>query len=950
MSFKKTGSLFLVLLLTMVSMAKEEKSLSQLKQSEYGKWEHLFDRDSAISNNGQFVAYRVLRNNGKDELRLHNLKKEKVDIFKEGHRAVFSEDNKWLGYLINVPEKKAKKLKKSKKPVHKKFALLNLATGKSVTFEDVSSFSFSGDGHAVAMKHYKIKGQKHKGSDLVVRNLNTAKDFNFGNISEFKWQDKGSLLALIISANGKAGNGVQLFNPKTGVIDVLDSYKTTYKGLQWRKKSADLAVYRDEESKDFESNSHQILLWKNLLKGNSKTQIFDHSKVENFNELSMIDGNFSLKWKKDGSAIYFATKGRIKKDKKEEKSKDEQAKDEKKKDKLAKKEDSKTKSNKNEEEETEAPDLQIWHSKDVKIIPEQIQIDKRNRGRNYLAIWHIKENVYVQLTNDLVESHRLQDDIDFVIGLDKTPYEFDAMFGRGNSDIYTINIKNGQKEKLKEKLNSIYSVSPDGKNLIYLLDNHYFVLDIKSKKNLNITQGLDGQFINVDDDHPVKQKPAYGFIAWAKNSQSFFVHSKYDIWQFWVNGEKGQAITNGAAKKIRHRYQRIDKEQKYIDPDKKMIVSLYGEWDKKSGYASVELGKKKQNVLYLNKHISAIKKAKNKDKYIFVIQDFNDSPDFFQSGQNFVKNKQISNTNPFQKNYHWGKSELINYTNANGRKLQGALFYPANYIKGKKYPMITYIYEKLSQGVHRYSVPEKRHYYSHGTWSQEGYFVLQPDIVFDAGDPGISSVKTLEIAVKTVVDMGLVDEKRVGLVGHSWGGYQAAFAVTNTDIFASVVAGAGLTDLFSMYGMVAWAFGGAPESEHFEVSQERMKVAPWRDLKGYIRNSPVMNVMDIKTPLLFEVGDADKNVDWRQGIEYYNAARREGKEMILLVYAKEGHGLRQKKNAEDYQQRILDWFDHYLKGNEAKDWVKTGIPYAEQQRKLKNWNKKKKNKGHVVAF
>ena len=250
--------------------------------------------------------------------------------------------------------------------------------------------------------------------------------------------------------------------------------------------------------------------------------------------------------------------------------------------------------------------------------------------------------------------------------------------------------------------------------------------------------------------------------------------------------------------------------------------------------------------------------------------------------------------------------------------------------------MITYIYEKLTQNYHRYIMPSKTHYYNTTVWSQNGYFVLNPDIEFIAGDPGISSTKTLENAVKAVVKKGDVDAKKVGLIGHSWGGYQAGFVPTQTDIFAASVAGAGLTELISMNLAVTPAFGGTPENGHFEVSQERMEVAPWVSPERYLRNSSVMNIEKLNTPILFEVGDNDQNVNWFQGIAYYNAARRAAKPFVLLVYAKEGHGLRQDKNRMDYQQRILTWFGHYLKGEKAEDWVTKGIPYAEQQRRLKN--------------
>ena len=152
--------------------------------------------------------------------------------------------------------------------------------------------------------------------------------------------------------------------------------------------------------------------------------------------------------------------------------------------------------------------------------------------------------------------------------------------------------------------------------------------------------------------------------------------------------------------------------------------------------------------------------------------------------------------------------------------------------------------------------------------------------------------------------MGLVDEKCVGLIGHSWGGYQAGYAVTQTDIFAASVAGAGLTDFFSMYGMVFWSSGGLPETNHFEAGQERMIAPPWNDIEGYVRNSSVLHVEKLNTPLLFMVGDNDRNVDWRQGIELYNTVRRAGKHMVMLVYANEGHSLRKDENRIDYQRRI----------------------------------------------
>lgn len=901
------SKLLILLFIFNLSFSSMSQDSTTVKPEDYGKWESLSRwSGNVISDDGNYFAYQVYRNNKKNELRLHHLKSNKIDTLSDSSRPLFSKNNQWFAYAINLPHEKAESMRKSKKRIYNKMGLLNLKTGKRDTIDQVQSFSFSDDSYAIAINHYRSEGQKHSGSDLVVRNLSSQKDFNFGNVSEYAWQDESSLLALIISANNKAGNGIQLYNPRKGTIQVLESDSKEYTRLTWRKKSSDLALFRVEENKDYERDNHSILVWKNLNKSTSNLKEFKFQGRKDFPESKLIEGSSSLLWNKDGSRIFFYTSEWIKKEKVDK------------------------------DKSKEAPALQIWNSKDVQIIPEQKQIAERNRNQKYLAVWHLNSNKYIELADEHVEQVHFKKDNQILIGMDYSPYENDAMFGRPNADVYKVDVKDGKKSKLLEKLRMVYSQSPDDKYFVYVKSGNYHLFDLSNNKSTNKTEKIAASFVNLDDDHPTEEKFPYRFIGWADDSRSFFVSSKYDIWQIYTSNKNARVITDGEKDRIHYRYEYIDNDRDYIDPDDKMILSMYGPESKKFGYASVKAGDQVKNKLFIDANVSALLKAKNKEKYAFMIQSFEDSPNFYISGSNFAKNEKITNTNPFQKDYAWGKSELVPYTNANGVKLQSALFYPANYDPSKTYPMITYVYEMRSHIVHNYAVPSETNYYNHAVWTQQGYFVLQPDIKFDAGDPGVSSVKSIELAVKSVVDKGLVDASKVGLIGHSWGGYQAAYAASATDIFASVVAGAGLTNLVSMYGMVAWAFGGTPENFHFEVSQERMEVAPWRNKESYLRNSPVMNVMNLNTPLLFEVGDADKNVDWRQGIEYYNAARRENKEMILLVYANEGHGLRQENNRKDYHYRILQWFDHYLKGEEAKEWIKKGIPYTEQQRRLKS--------------
>ncbi len=247
--------------------------------------------------------------------------------------------------------------------------------------------------------------------------------------------------------------------------------------------------------------------------------------------------------------------------------------------------------------------------------------------------------------------------------------------------------------------------------------------------------------------------------------------------------------------------------------------------------------------------------------------------------------------------------------------------------------MIVYTYEIRSQTLHNYVVPSERSYYNFTAWTQQGYFVLQTDIVYRPRDPGVSAVDAVVPAVQSIVDRGLVDPDRVGLVGHSWGGYQAAYIPTQTDIFAASVSGAALTNFLSMNGAIHWR-PGLPEMQHWETGQARMDVPFWEDFEAHVRNSPAAHITNLETPMLVMFGDEDGTVDWHQGIEFYNFARRAGKEMVMLVYPGEDHGLGEEENQVDYHRRILEWFGHYLKGDEAPAWMKEGVSHLARKRKL----------------
>jgi dipeptidyl aminopeptidase/acylaminoacyl peptidase len=255
--------------------------------------------------------------------------------------------------------------------------------------------------------------------------------------------------------------------------------------------------------------------------------------------------------------------------------------------------------------------------------------------------------------------------------------------------------------------------------------------------------------------------------------------------------------------------------------------------------------------------------------------------------------------------------------------------------------MIVYNYELLSQSVHNYVVPSDRSYYNLTVFSSHGYFVLQPDIVFRPRQPGWSVVECINAGVKKVIQMGLVDPKKIGIVGHSMGGFNTSFVATHTQgIYAAAVAGAAMTDLVSYYGDHHWSSGIA-ETDHIETGQERMVVPLYEDLQAYIDNSAYFGAHKMTVPLLLEVGDQDGTVAWHQGIELYNVARRANKNVVMLAYMGEDHGLRQAKNQTDYQHRILAWFGHFLKGEPAEPWITNGQSFLDREAEIKRQTAKK---------
>ena len=899
--------------------------------ADFGQWERLApagDR-GGLSPDGRWLAYAITRTNGENELRVTAVADGTTKAIAFGAQPAFSSDSKWLAVAVGVSEAQQEKLRKEKKPVRRKLTLVDLAAGAVTTIDNVDSFAFSADGRQLLMRHYgperpaANRGESEApaagpdpeetpGVTVVVRDLASGRDTTFGNVGESAWQTKGRLLALTIAAEDRTGNGVQLFDPASGTLRVLDSASARYLGLTWRKDADDLAVLKGVADEKRDGAGFTVLAWTGAGGAGERKRAYDPAADASLGASRRVTAFRRPSWSEDGAVVFVGVAPWFDKT---PASKDKDTKD---------------------GEADDRPTVDVWHPKDVDVMPKQKVGASRDRQRSLLAAWPIDRPALTVLAHDYYETVVPLKAKNLAYAVSWGPSALERSWGRfGSATIALVDVASGERAKVADRVDDRFvRASPEGKFILLYLDGQFSTIDTARRTVTAITKGVAASFADKDSDSTDVQRPWFGVAGWTAEDASVLVYDKYDVWEIAANGSKAARLTDGAADKTQFRVADLDPDAEPFDRTTPIYLEMFGTLTKKSGYARLAPGATApERLVWLDKSVARLAKAKNADVYQYVAQSYEDSPDAFV-GADLTSMKQVTATNAFQSKYAWGRAELVDFTSEKGQKLQGVLRYPAGYQPGKKYPMIVYVYEKLSDGLHRYVAPTEREYYNVTTFTSAGYFEFEPDIVFRPREPGLSVVECVRPAVAAVAAKGLIDPKRVGMIGHSWGGFDTAFMSTHTDVFAAAVAGAPITDLVSNYGSHHFSSGIA-ETDHIETGQQRMQVPVYEDLAAYTRNSAVFGVNTMTTPLLIEVGDADGTVFWHQGVELYNAARRAKKDVVLLVYGGEDHGLRQKANQIDYHRRIMEWFGHYLQGEPAAPWIANGVAFLDKDRALK---------------
>lgn len=943
--------------------AQEKKALSW---KDVASWNFVRPNANALSPNGNWAYWISGPNEGDLSLTLQSTLDTSKYIFPlggSGGNVSFSENNRYLAFREAPKFKEAKAAQQAKRPAFSKLIIVQLSDTAKTQFEKVRSYSFAGVdsdwiGITFASETAAPRGPSApKGSDLLLYNLNTKKSFNLGNVGEFQFNKNGNILAFTIDAEGQNGNAVLIRDMNTGVTTILDNGKANYSAIRWNEDGNAFTLLKSETKEDYKTLVYAVVGISHINGEKTKKVIYNGLEDSHFPVGKGISKNGQVAWSDDLNQIYFGIDLLEKKEKPTAKGID--AKDGAQ-DSTAAKTDDKgatvtriaatpgasgpgqarpgqggpaAAANPSATND-ERPDMIIWNWQDKRLQSAQQISQERDRNFNLFSGYDIKAAKFIPLADSSMRTVQAGPKQKYALGYDYTPYEMDNnLSGQNYVDVYLIDLKTNEKICLLENyyLNASRTLafSPDGLQLVYYRDGHYHHVHLPTKQHTNLTSDLNTSFVDDENDHNVV-KPATPLIGWSADSKYVLVQDGNEIWKISNDGKKAISLNPGSkAQNLQAGAPvRIYKDDKGIDLKKNQYFQFYNTRNKEMGLGILDAGKDVIRILFLGENrYRALQKADQANVFAYFKESSTESPELLVTRDlNLGSTRQLTKNTPNQEKYALSEGvRLIEFVSDYGDTLQASLYLPAGYVEGQSYPTITYIYERLTQDLHSYAQPSlPGGGFNRAMYTSNGYAVLMPDIKYKMNEPGNSAVACVIPAVKAAIATGIVDSENVAIHGHSWGGYQTSFLITQTDLFKAAAAGAPLTNMISMYSLIYWNSGSANQSI-FESSQGRFTSGYWDNWDAYKRNSPIYYIKNVQTPLLLLHNDKDGAVDYTQGIEYYNGLRRLNKPVVMITYKGENHGIVKDVNKKDYAVRMMEYFDHHLKSTPAPDWWAKGV-------------------------
>jgi dipeptidyl aminopeptidase/acylaminoacyl peptidase len=585
-----------------------------------------------------------------------------------------------------------------------------------------------------------------------------------------------------------------------------------------------------------------------------------------------------------------------------------------------------------------------WH--DDVLQSQQKHDGDKDRKRTYLAVYDVGTARFAQLGSQTLRDVERNENPDVALGHDNRAYRRSASWlGEDLSDLYAVSLADGARRLIARRVPEA-ALSPRGRYAVSWDEHakHWIATRTSDGRRVVLAQHASAAFEDEQLDIPAPPQP-YGFGGWLAEDRGVLVYDRYDVWL--ANPDTGAAVnfTHGEGRKNRIVYSPVS-----TDPDepatfpagKPVLLALIDERNYDSGFARVAASGGVPQTLFrapevvnnggrpvfnggLHDLTPAPLVAKNADRYVFARESFREYRNLWASDSSFHASVKVSDANPQQSKYRWGTERLISYKAADGTPLQAVMLIPDGLRPERKAPLLVYFYERFSNTLHTYRTPGPGTSPNLMRYVSNGYVVVLPDVKYRTGHPGASAMTCIMPAVEAVLRTGYVDDRHMGIAGHSWAAYQINYMITKTHRFRAVEAGAAVDDMFSAYGGIRLESGVVRESQ-YEHTQSRIGATPWDRPDLYLENSGLFGIKHVTTPYLTIHNDLDGAVPQFQGIEYITAMRRLGKEAYLFSFDGEDHNLKGREQQKYWTVHLDEWFDHWLKGAPRPAWM-NGVDY-----------------------
>jgi dipeptidyl aminopeptidase/acylaminoacyl peptidase len=750
---------------------------------------------------------------------------------------------------------------------------------------------------------------KKYGADLVLRDLAAGTERVFPDVLEYSFARDGRTLVFTVSAKTATANGVFAVTPGDATAPVaLAQGPGRYQKLAWNRTQTRLAFVTDRAEHDAKPARFALWHWS---RGTATATELVNAATTGLPAGWTVSGDTAPAFSFDGRKLIAATAP------------------------LPPVPDERLASLVDEEKVS----ADLWHWNDDFIPPVQKVRAERERKRSYVALVDPATRRFTQLGDLTLPAVTLNDDASQAFGYDDRAYRQRADYDGIYQDAYLVDTATGARRLLARELGERAGLrwSPGNRWLAWFADQQWFAADSRDGSVRSLTKSLPVAFHNERHDLP-QDPPSYGSAGWTQDGESLLVYDRFDLWQVFPDGRPAKNLTagHGRAEKIELRVQTIEpnepEDEKHgLDPAKPLYLRGESETTRATGFYRTTFAATgaPERLLWAGKNHRYLGRALQADVLLLSASRFDEYPDLHTTTAAFSAPAKVSRGGDQLAPFQWGGAELLTYRNTEGVELSAALYKPAGFDPAKKYPMIVYIYERLSQIVHTFNAPAPGQNINPSVYTSNGYLVLMPDIAYTVGSPGHSAFQCVMPALDTVVARGFVDENAIGIQGHSWGGYQIAYLVTRTNRFRAAEAGALVSNMTSAYSGIRWG-SGRPRQFQYEKTQSRLGRPLAEAPHLYLENSPLFGVDRVTTPLLMIHNDHDDAVPWQQGIEFFLALRRLDKEAYLFNYNGALHGLRRRADLRDYSLRLRQFFDHFLKGAPRPAWMQSGIPYLDR--------------------